>query len=278
MVSPPSRDTTEFADAVATFAFSLLSVCGSSLVLLSYYSYHAVLARYKETNLHLFTDLSINPTNSLASIDTVNRPPNKGIRRGYSRAAYLIFHLAISDLIWFLSALLQSSFWLFGEDGSVPAALCFICSPLIIFTRISSLMWTCIISYNVLCNVNKQYRTGRKADEPLSDSRTRLRYCLAVFAVAIPGAALNIAKKCEIGAPSDMGCKPGYEALELWYIFVFTAFPIFVGFCINVFVYCQVLLRAYLDTLIANILTIGYFVALWSRCAPTCPRESSRSR
>ena len=245
MVAPLTRSTTDFADALATFAFSLLSVCGSSLVLLSYYSYHAVLSKSKETNLLLITEKSENSTtlsNPLSSIDLVNSRQNQSTEKNYSRAAYLIFHLAISDLIWFLSALLQSSFWLFGENGSLPVALCFICSPLIIFTRISSLMWTCIISYNVLRNVDKRYRSRRKAEAPPADSRTRLRYCLGVFAVAIPGAVLNIAKKCEKGAATDLGCKPGYEALGFWYVFVFAALPIFIGFCINVFVFCQVAL------------------------------------
>jgi len=100
-------------------------------------------------------------------------------------------------------------------------------------------MWTCLISYNVLLTVSKRSKL-RKSSENLS-TKTRVRYYLAVFAVAFPGTALNIAKKSSRQVEANYGCHPGYESLGLWYEVLFTELlPISLGFLSNVFVFFQV--------------------------------------
>ena len=201
----PNADLTEGIDSVVTFSCSFLSVVGSVLVLISYFSYQRVFVK-KLNTAHLESNYSL--FSSICHACNSNHS-------GYSRAAYLIFHLAVSDLFWFLTALLESSFWLFSSDHSLPIGLCYIFSPIIVFTRMSSLMWTCLISYNVLVAVSRRSK-HRKLSENLT-TKTRLRYYLAVFAVAFPGTALNIAKKSSKHVEGNYGCHPGYESLGLWY-------------------------------------------------------------
>lgn len=216
----PSRQTTEFVDSLVTFSFSALSVCGSFLVLLSYYSYHSVLAK----------DSEVTRTCCGGQTNTKN----------FSRAAYLIFHLAISDLIWFLSALVESGFWLFTTNARLPTGLCYLCSPVTIFTRMSSLIWTCIISYNILSSVCKRYRTSPKKISISVSQRAKFRYYIIVFVISFPGTALNIVRK-SMNADTNFGCKPGYESLGQWYeVFVTEFLPIFSVFCVNLFVYYRV--------------------------------------
>lgn len=109
-------DSSIFAISVTTFACSLLSLLGSILVLLSYV------------------------------IASTNSKP---------KAAQLIRNLALADFFWFLSSLIQATYWLFTTKN-VPTVLCFVCSPIVIFTRMASLIWTCAISFDVLMSVNKR--------------------------------------------------------------------------------------------------------------------------
>ena len=197
---------------VSTFLCSLFSVFGSCLVILS----------YKIINLN-------------------NKP----------RAAKLIFSLAITDFLWFSASLIESSIWLFS-DISVSVGLCYVVAPLIIFARMASLIWSCLISFDVLMTVNKR-KWGVHVNTMNGDSVSNwtkclqllytdnyFNYCFAVIALlALPGALIDIVKQ---GQSSEaLGCSPDYEPLGKWYEVFFTELlPILLGFVFNFWVYCTV--------------------------------------
>jgi hypothetical protein len=191
---------TAYADSLVTFIFSHLSLVGSILVLISY-----IVARSKST----------------------------------PRIANLILHLAASDFFWFLSAGIQSSYWLFSPKNAVPTDACFVLSPLMIFTRMASLAWTCVISFNVLMSVEKRKWMWQGDDR--SWMKYHRRYYIAIFLLAAPGTILTLVKQHTSKDTSDLGCSPNYEALGVWYeVFFPEVLPILMGFLCNVYVFLNV--------------------------------------
>jgi hypothetical protein len=195
-----SFSPTARADSLVTFIFSYLSLLGSILVLISY-----AVARSKST----------------------------------PRIANLILHLAASDFFWFLSAGIQSTYWLFSPDHAVPTDACFVLSPLMIFTRMASLAWTCVISFNVLMSVEKRKWLWQGGDQ--SYLQYHQRYYAAIFLLAAPGTVLTLIKQHTSKDTSDLGCSPNYEALGVWYeVFFPEVLPIVLGFLCNVYVFLKV--------------------------------------
>mmetsp|Transcript_129263 Transcript_129263/g.253137 ORF Transcript_129263/g.253137 Transcript_129263/m.253137 type:complete len:656 (-) Transcript_129263:189-2156(-) len=195
-----SLSDTARADSLVTFIFSLLSLLGSVLVLIAY-----LVARSKST----------------------------------PRIANLILHLAASDFFWFLSAGIQSGYWLFSSNNEVPTNACFFLSPLMSFTRMASLAWTCVISFNVLMSVEKRKWLWQGGDE--SWTKYHQRYYIAIFLLAAPGTVLTLVKQHTSKDTSDLGCSPNYEALGLWYeVFFPEVLPILMGFICNVYVFLNV--------------------------------------
>lgn len=178
---------TTFALALVTFICSYLSVFGSILVLMAYY-----IARTKSM----------------------------------PRTANLIIHLAVSDFIWFALSAIESTFWI-TNDGIVPSNLCYISSPTIIFMRMASLLWTCVISFNVLMSVKKRKWLWQGQDKAWQ--LYRRRYYLGILILAIPGALINIIKQ-HVSNNSKLGCSPEYEPLGRWYEVLFPELlPICIG-------------------------------------------------
>lgn len=70
----------------------------------------------------------------------------------------LIRNLAITDLVWFFASLVISCFWI--SQKKVPQGVCFVLSPLINFTRIASLIWTCAISWDVYKSLHDRYNSA----------------------------------------------------------------------------------------------------------------------
>ena len=181
--------------SLVTLICSYLSLLGSLLVILSY-----LVARTKST-------------------------PN---------VAYLIVHLAVSDLFWFSAASLESTYW-FTHDGSVPTNICYVCSPAVIYFRMASLLWTCVISFNVYLSMNS---TKRTRSQESSWNTYRYRYYALVVGMALPATILNIIKQHTLADDNNLGCDAGYEPLGTWYLVLFTeALPILIGFSFNVYVF-----------------------------------------
>ena len=191
---------TAYADSMVTFIFSLLSLLGSIMVLISY-----IIARSRST----------------------------------PRIANLILHLAASDFFWFFSALVQSIYWLFTPSSSVPSTVCYMASPLMTFTRMASLAWTCVISFNVLMSVEKRKWLWQGDNQ--SWMQYHKRYYLAIFVLAAPATVLTFVKQHSSPNASHLGCSPDYEALGLWYeVFFPEVLPILLGFVCNVYVFLNV--------------------------------------
>lgn len=155
------------------------------------------------------------------------------------RSARIIFNLACADCIWFTSSLIQSIFWTFtggyGEPGKVPVALCFILSPLVTVSRMSSLMWTCIIAHEAVQSVYKR----KWVTEAESTKYHDYKYFLFVYTISLPGGILAIAKQHSTN--HGFGCEPDYEKLGEWYEIMFTELiPIICGFLFNIFAFIQV--------------------------------------
>lgn len=190
----------------STFGCSLLSLLGSILVLISY-----AIARTK------------------------TKP----------KAAQLIRNLAIADFLWFSCSLGESSFWIWGHDTIVPTWFCSLASPIVIFTRMSSLIWTCAVSCDVLLSVyfRKWLWRIEENDEGSQFNKCvpmRMRYYILVLIFSIPGALLNIIKQ-QNPEDQDLGCSYGYEQLGVWYEVFFTELlPIALGFMFNCCVFIMV--------------------------------------
>jgi hypothetical protein len=155
------------------------------------------------------------------------------------RAARIILNLSIADCVWFSASFIQSCFWLFagdyGQPGSVPVAVCSICSPLVSLGRISSLLWTCVIAFEAVQSVKS--RTWHSEVQQLSFYDNA--YLLFVYLFSIPGALLAIIKQHT--GNHGLGCEPGYERLGEWYEIVFTELiPIVGGFVFNIYAFLQV--------------------------------------
>ena len=148
------------------------------------------------------------------------------------KTAALISNLSITDFCWFLSALIQSSYWISNDD--VPDALCYVASPVVNFGRMASLIWTCAISFDVLMSVRKRAGQGKGEEHRWSEYR-KLYYCIVV-AVSGPGAIYTIIMQ-QSGA-SSLGCNPGYEKLGAGVVVFFTELlPIVMGFLFNVVIF-----------------------------------------
>lgn len=223
----------ESLDAYATLVCSSLSLFGSALVIVTY----------------TVTKTTTNP-----------------------RAAQLICNLAITDFLWFVFALVESSFWVSG--ASVPAYLCYVASPVINFMRMASLMWTCVISFDVYMTVTKRkwYYTrtktiksaeedtkynapgeGTMVDRPQEESQQEVAdsqqaaadwrwykrsYYAVVLLFSLPGALLNLIQQHGTNGDGELGCNAGYEDIGSKVAIFFTEFvPICIGFCANVYVF-----------------------------------------
>mmetsp|Transcript_7626 Transcript_7626/g.11307 ORF Transcript_7626/g.11307 Transcript_7626/m.11307 type:complete len:552 (+) Transcript_7626:187-1842(+) len=155
------------------------------------------------------------------------------------RAARLILNLAMTDCLWFSASLIQALFWVFtgdyGDPGKVPVGVCYVCSPLVTLSRLSSLLWTCVIAFEAVQACSK-----RKWLTEVEESRYYdYAYFAFVYVFAIPGALLAIIKQ-HTGEHS-LGCEPDYEKLGKWYEVMFTELiPIAIGFSINVYAFFQV--------------------------------------
>lgn len=155
------------------------------------------------------------------------------------KAAQLIFNLAVTDFFWFLATLLVSSFWFTGEGDSssaVPTIICYSCTPIISFTRLASLVWTCVISFDVYMSVNR--RRWNWKDEEDRWSRYRRWYVFIVLLVSMPGALTHTVKQHLEEGREDLGCSPNYEPMGSWQHLVFIQMlPIVLGFACNLTIY-----------------------------------------
>jgi hypothetical protein len=154
------------------------------------------------------------------------------------KAALLIRNLAIADFIWFFATFIESIFWIFtgpeGKVGTVPKELCYILSPTITISRMSSLMWTCVVAFDVLQSVTKRSWFANK-----ESSGTDLKYFAFVYFFSLPGGIASIIVHAT--GNKDFGCGAGYEKLGLWYEILFADLvPILIGFVCNVFVFWRV--------------------------------------
>lgn len=156
--------------------------------------------------------------------------------RSTPKSAFLILHLATSDFFWFLSSSIMSILWL-ANQGSVPDVVCHIVSPVIEFTRMTSLIWTVVISYNVLMSVRKRkwFWKSQESDWELY----RKMYFGLIFLLASPGTIFKIIK--QFTTTESLGCLPGYEPIGVWYEVLFTELlPMTIGFFCNLYVFCNV--------------------------------------
>lgn len=185
--------------ALITCICSFLSLGGSLLIILSYF-----IARSKST----------------------------------PKTAFLILHLATSDFLWFLAASVMSTIWL-TNDGNVPDGVCYIAAPVIVFTRMASLIWTCVVSFNVLMSVRKRKWFWKNQEE---DWETYRKFYFAIiFLFAAPSTLLTMVSQYTAKAGEPLGCAPLSESLGAWYIIIFTEMvPIFLAFCFNMFVFFMV--------------------------------------
>jgi len=151
------------------------------------------------------------------------------------KAAQLIRNLALTDFVWFASSILQSSFWLVNQE--VPDALCYILSPLVVFVRMASLVWTCAISFDVYMSVT-QRKWLWKSEEARWESCKR-RYYAAIALLSLPVAVSTTWR--QISVDHGLGCNPEVEQLGAWYIILITQLlPITIGTLFNIFVVCRI--------------------------------------
>ena len=154
------------------------------------------------------------------------------------RAARLILNLAIADCVWFTASLIQASFWVFagsyGEPGHVPEGVCIVCSPLVTLSRISSLLWTCVIAFEAVQVVNKRKWLFEVEGSRFYD----YAYLVFVYALALPGAIVSVIKQHT--GNSNLGCDPDFEKIGNWYEILFVELiPIAIGFTINLYAFFQ---------------------------------------
>lgn len=187
-------------DMWVTFVCSALSLLGSAAVIVSY----------------MVTKSTANP-----------------------RAAQLICNLAMTDFVWFLSAFVQTLFWVSGNH--VPSTLCYAASPLVLFCRLASLMWTCAISIDVLMSV-KVRKWTRKGPAGEEQSRFFKRiYFAMVLLFALPNTVVNIVLQHSTADNSDLGCNPGYEKIGNAVLILLTeVLPIAIGFTLNLAIFCYI--------------------------------------
>lgn len=159
------------------------------------------------------------------------------------RAAKLIRNLAVADFIWFSAVFVESIFWIFtgpdGEVGTVPDGLCYVFSPLITVSRVSSLMWTSVVAFDVLESVTKRSWFITKESNSCT---TDLRYYIFVYGFSLPGGIATII--VHSWKQSGFGCSAGYEKVGIWYeVLLYELIPILLGFLFNLYVFWKVRLR-----------------------------------
>jgi hypothetical protein len=163
------------------------------------------------------------------------------------RAAKLIRNLAIADFIWFFTVFVESIFWIFtgpsGEVGEVPDALCYVFSPVITMSRVSSLMWTSVVAFDVLESVTKRsWFAPSKSEGGACGRVTDFRYYLFVYGFSLPGGIATII--VHSWKKDGFGCSAGYERIGIWYeVLLYELIPILLGFCFNLYVFWKVRLR-----------------------------------
>ena len=153
-----------------------------------------------------------------------------------AKAAQLIRNLALTDFAWFTCAIIISSYWLFDTKEDVPAWLCYILAPMLMYLRMASLLWTCAISFDVLMSVKK--RKWLWSDK-MDWAKYRYRYYALVYLLPFPGAAATIIQS--IVQEEPFGCRAGYEPMGVWYlVFLMELLPISLGFFMNIYVFIQI--------------------------------------
>lgn len=210
----------ELTEAYITGVLSLLSFLGSILVLVSY-----VVAIRKTS-------------------------PNTASR--------LIRNLAISDAVWFLSTLIEAGVWVAGakdgETGDVPNELCYVVAPLVMYGRMTSLFWTCCISYDLLNSIERRERetgkreAGQKSIDETEDSAPTSSCCagyihfyIFVNSFSLPGPLITMIQVHTSANDADVGCSAGYEELGSWYLVAAAdLIPVMIGFFINIFIFLRI--------------------------------------
>lgn len=117
--------------------------------------------------------------------------------------------------------------------------MCYIAAPVIVFARMASLIWTCVVSFNVLMSVRKRKWFWKNQEE---DWETYRKFYFAIiFLFAAPSTLLTMVSQYTAKAGEPLGCAPLSESLGAWYIIIFTEMvPIFLAFCFNMFVFFMV--------------------------------------
>ena len=180
----------------------------------------------------------------------------------------LIRNLAISDAVWFLASLIEAAYWTIdaksdGSTGDVPDLLCFICAPLQSYGRMTSLFWTCCISYDLykcierraLQAVTRNTRIHRVKLDKMdgisvsSSSSAMYRFCcddkyykfyLFVNIFSLPGPIITIISH-QTSDDKNLGCSAGYESIGSWYMVSFVELlPITIGFILNIFMFVKI--------------------------------------
>lgn len=182
-------------------------------------------------------------TLSLAGSLVVIMAYNIAKKQTNPRAAKLIRNLAVADFVWFSAVFIESIFWIFtgpdGEIGEVPDGLCYVFSPLITVSRVSSLMWTSVVAFDVLESVTRRsWFTPKESATCTGDNR----YYLFVYGFSLPGGIATII--VHSWKQSGFGCSAGYERIGEWYeVVLYELIPIMLGFIFNVYVFWKVRLR-----------------------------------
>jgi len=102
----------------------------------------------------------------------------------------------------------------------------------------TSLIWTCVISFNVYMSVKKR-KWFWKSQEADWEKYRRFYFGIA-FILAFPGTLITIVAQ-HTTSSDDIGCDPGYEPVGNWYLVFFTELlPIVIGFCCNLFVFIKI--------------------------------------
>lgn len=128
--------------------------------------------------------------------------------------------------------------WL-TNDGVVPDGLCYIAAPTIVFTRMASLIWTCVVSFNVLMSVQKRKWFWKNQETDWENYR-KLYFCVIAL-WACPSTLLTMVSQYTAKASDPLGCAPLSESLGAWYIILFTEMiPILLAFCFNIYVFFTV--------------------------------------
>lgn len=174
-------------------------------------------------------------------------------------ASKLIRNLAISDAVWFLATLLLAGVWIFnatGDDpGTVPDILCMICNPLVGYGRMTSLFWTCCISFNLLQSIERHAKAAVEPQEQRgviksikSDDADHeeapsssccpagsYKYYFFVNLLSLPGPMYTLVEH------RGDGCEAAYEDLGSWYTVTFVELlPIGIGFFFNIVMFVKI--------------------------------------